>query len=81
MAKQTPTSHLVGLTKRKLRRISPPLSSSPGENRGRAPKLVSYCPECQPTNVAHPQYNVHVSVTARTKTASCKAGHIWKVVG
>jgi hypothetical protein len=47
---------------------------------------VSYCPHCteaqQKENSdkwrSHPQYMVHVSITAQ-KTAHCKNGHSWKV--
>lgn len=77
---QSPTSHLIGLTKYKRKRRSPPMSSSSGNNRGKAPRLVSYCPECPQTHAADPENHVHVTVTARTKKGSCKSGHVWDIV-
>ncbi len=80
MPQITPTSHLVGMTKYKRKRKIPPMSSSPGENRGRAPRMVSYCPECPQQHPADPEKHIHATITSRTKRGSCKNGHTWDIV-
>lgn len=80
MARLTPTSHLVGLTKYKVKRTTPPRSSTAGNNHGRPAKFVTYCPECPPLHPANPENDIHVTTSAHAKTASCKHGHIWNVV-
>lgn len=68
------------MTKYKRKRRIPPMSSSAGSNRGRAPRLVSYCPECPKTNVADPENENHVTCTPKTKIGTCKNGHIWNII-
>jgi hypothetical protein len=74
---QTPTSHLVGATKRFRKRNHG--SSTAGSNRGRSARFVTYCPECPNSNMANPEQAEHLTVSAYTKTATCRAGHRWKI--
>ena len=69
--------------KRKLKRPGikgSKFSSTPGDNRGRPAKLVSYCPIC-PTELQDPELSPKMTVQSRTKRASCKNGHTWPVGG
>lgn len=79
MAKTTPTSHLVGDTKYKRKRRFPPGSGTAGNNHGRPPQLITYCPECPIPSLADPEKAVRVGVSEKKRLARCPNGHIWLI--
>jgi hypothetical protein len=45
-------------------------SSTKGDNKGRAPQLRAYCPTCPPVQT-DPELSPHVTVSPKTKKATC----------
>jgi hypothetical protein len=77
MAQVGPLSHLVGMTKYKRKRKY--MSSTAGNNHGRAAKLTTYCPFCPPTSPADPEQHPHAVVSKHSTKAACPKGHMWKI--
>ena len=77
----------TGLTRRKLKRPNTKgtkFSSEKGGNRGRAARIVSYCPfdlNSGGVSLADPEKMVHVTVARRTRVGKCKNGHSWIIGG
>jgi len=54
--------------------------SERGGNRGRKASLVVYCPYCEP-KPGGPLEQVHIFVTAQTRTVKCPSGHVIDCTG
>lgn len=92
----TPLAQGTGLTKRKLRRPGvkgSKFSTTKGDNRGRPPKIVSYCPDCiyeifglhntskyDAQVMSNPEKCPQVPARDASK-GRCKHGHFWLIGG
>jgi hypothetical protein len=56
-------------------------SSTSGNNRGRPPKIVVYCPECPIPNMANPEDSTKLPVSAKKKVGKCPKGHVVHIGG
>lgn len=73
-------SHPV-LNKRKMKRLNA-RSKGIGEKQKHSPiKFLSGCPVCDWQTVGNTRRPVEVGVSAASKKASCKSGHVWRVTG
>jgi hypothetical protein len=77
MAQYGPLAHFVGNTK--IRRKIKHQSRTDGNNRGKASKLVTYCPFCTIQDMGHPESASRAVVSSFTIKGSCSKGHTWLI--